>query len=140
LRAGPTQWFGCWPESLVLVSKRLICWSMRCCHDQCVTAEQWRATPASKAASRQAPLAFRSLDPFRALREPDRRRRDEERPFPLRTKNLLQTKNDYLTGKAPYKFESPLLQRRVSSELGPCSTSTAIVARDRTVCGVARSL
>jgi hypothetical protein len=27
----------------------------------------------------QAPLAFRSLDPFRALREPDRRRRDEER-------------------------------------------------------------
>jgi hypothetical protein len=25
-------------------------------------------------------LAFRSLDPFRALREPDRRRRDEERP------------------------------------------------------------
>src|ERR1700757_930735 len=26
-------------------------------------------------------LAFRSLDPFRALREPDRRRRDEERPF-----------------------------------------------------------
>src|SRR5260370_34117517 len=24
-------------------------------------------------------LAFRSLDPFRALREPDRRRRDEER-------------------------------------------------------------
>src|SRR5712672_2705940 len=28
-------------------------------------------------------LAFRSLDPFRALREPDRRRRDEERPFPV---------------------------------------------------------
>src|ERR1700730_14295763 len=36
-----------------------------------------------KAASRQAALAFRSLDPFRALREPDRRRRDEERPFPV---------------------------------------------------------
>jgi hypothetical protein len=31
---------------LVLVSKRLICWSMKCCHDQCETAEQWRATPA----------------------------------------------------------------------------------------------
>ena len=29
------------------------------------------------AARRQALLAFRSLDPFRALREPDRRRRDE---------------------------------------------------------------
>ena len=53
-------------------------------------------TSDAKAASRQAPLAFRSLDPLRALRELDRRRRDEERPFPLRTKNRL-------TGKAPYK-------------------------------------
>src|SRR4029077_1278382 len=25
LRAGPTPWFGCWSESLVLVSRRLIC-------------------------------------------------------------------------------------------------------------------
>src|SRR5215471_18361936 len=36
------------------------------------------------AAKRQAAkpwLAFRSLDPFRALREPDRKRRDEKRPF-----------------------------------------------------------
>jgi hypothetical protein len=33
--------------------------------------------------------------------------------FPLRTKNRLQTKNHYLTGKAPYKFESTSLQRRV---------------------------
>ena len=29
---------------------------------------------------RRSLLAFRSPDPFRALREPDRRRRDEERP------------------------------------------------------------
>ena len=43
---GPTPWFGYWPGSSVLVSRRLICWSMRCCHGQCVTAEQWRATPA----------------------------------------------------------------------------------------------
>src|SRR5258705_2197248 len=49
-------------------------------------------TSDAKAASRQAPLAFRSLDPFRALRELDRRRRDEERPFPLRTKNRLTGK------------------------------------------------
>src|ERR1700732_1645020 len=49
-----------------------------------------RNTSDAKAARRQAPLAFRSLDPFRALREPDRRRRDEERPFPLRTKNYEQ--------------------------------------------------
>src|SRR6266481_9696175 len=46
----------------------------------------------------KAALAFRSLDPFRALREPDRRRRDEERPFPLRTKNWQRnTKNNRLT-------------------------------------------
>jgi hypothetical protein len=37
------------------------------------------------AASRHALLAFRSLDPFRPLREADRRRRDEEGPFPIRT-------------------------------------------------------
>ena len=42
-----------------------------------------KTTSDAKAASRQAPLAFRSLDPFRALRELDRRRRDEERPFPV---------------------------------------------------------
>ena len=42
-----------------------------------------------KAASRQALLAFRSLDPFRALAKPDRRRRDEERASSLRTKNWL---------------------------------------------------
>src|SRR5712671_5656440 len=34
------------------------------------------------------------FDPFRALREPDRRRRDEERPFPLRTKNCQQTQTN----------------------------------------------
>src|SRR5882724_13718725 len=62
----------------------------------CSGVKALRNTSDAKAASRQAPLAFRSLDPFRALRELDRRRRDEERPFPLRTKNRL-------TGKAPYK-------------------------------------
>ena len=46
----------------------------------------------------KAALAFRSLDPFRALREPDRRRRDEERPIPLRTKNWQRNpKNNRLT-------------------------------------------
>lgn len=33
--------------------------------------------------------AFGILDPFRAFREAIRRRRDEERPFPLRTKNMV---------------------------------------------------
>jgi len=49
----------------------------------CSGVKALRNTSDAKAASRQAPLAFRSLDPFRALREPDRRRRDEERPFPV---------------------------------------------------------
>src|ERR1700746_958763 len=41
MRPGPTRWFGGWPESSVLVSRRLICWSMSCCHGQCGTAEPW---------------------------------------------------------------------------------------------------
>jgi hypothetical protein len=60
-----------------------------------------RNTSDAKAARRQAPLAFRSLDPFRALREPDRRRRDEERPFPLRTKNCEETQKQSLDRKSP---------------------------------------
>jgi hypothetical protein len=60
----------------------------------------------------KAPLAFRSLDPFRALREPDCRRRDEKRPFPLRTKNFSTTQNNRLTGKAPYKSGAHLGRRR----------------------------
>jgi hypothetical protein len=45
----------------------------------CSGLKALRNTSAAKAASRLALLPFRSLDPFRALREPDRRRRDEER-------------------------------------------------------------
>src|SRR5438132_2605413 len=74
----------------------------------CSGVKALRNTSVAKAASRQAALAFRSLDPFRALREPDPRRRDEE-AFPLRTKNSQQPKTN-LTGKAPYKFESPSLR------------------------------
>src|SRR5712671_639448 len=61
-------------------------------------------------------LAFRSLDPFRALREPDRRRRDEERLSRSEQRTLSKTQNNHLTGKAPYKFESPFLQRGVYCE------------------------
>jgi len=49
----------------------------------CSGVKALRNTSDAKRQSRQALLAFRSLDPFRALREPDRRRRDEERPFPV---------------------------------------------------------
>src|SRR5436853_1532424 len=79
-------------------------------------------------------LAFRSLDPFRALREPDRRRRDEERLSRSEQRTLSKTQNNHLTGKAPYKFESTLLQRRVISEprerspsFNPGQTATAMI-------------
>src|SRR3984957_13313206 len=62
-------------------------------------------------------LAFRSLDPFRALREPDRRRRDEERLSRSEQRTLSKTQNNHLTGKAPYKFEPISLQRGVGCEL-----------------------
>src|SRR5215470_12004133 len=64
------------------------------------------------AASRQAMLPFRSLDPFRPLREPDRRRRDEERLSRSEQRTANKPK-DHLTGNAPYRFESTSIQRRV---------------------------
>jgi hypothetical protein len=36
--------------------------------------------------------------------------------FPAPNKELAKTKNNHLTGKAPYKFESAFLQRGVTSE------------------------
>src|SRR5580704_11670268 len=48
----------------------------------CSGVKALRYTSDAKTASRQAPLAFRSLDPFRALREPDRRRRRTAFPAP----------------------------------------------------------
>jgi len=65
----------------------------------CSGVKALRNTSCAKAARRQAALAFRSLDPLRALREPDRRRRDEERPFPLRTKNWQQNQKKQPSGK-----------------------------------------
>src|SRR5262244_3079323 len=66
---------------------------------------------ASRRCETQAPLSgkplallpFRSLDPFRAYREPDRRRRDEERGFPAPNKEPPTNQKHDLTGKAPYK-------------------------------------
>jgi hypothetical protein len=37
--------------------------------------------------------------------------------FPAPNKELAKTKNNHLTGKAPYKFESVSLQRGVSANL-----------------------
>src|SRR5215813_13227560 len=62
-------------------------------------------TSPARRQSRQALLAFRSLDAFCALRELDRRRRDEEQLSRSEQRTGNKPKND-LTGKAPYKFES----------------------------------
>jgi hypothetical protein len=64
-------------------------------------------TSDAKAASRQAALAFRSLDPFRALREPDRRRRDEERLFRSEQRTISKTQRT-ISGSTAQPGEKPL--------------------------------
>jgi hypothetical protein len=76
---------------------------------------------ASRRCETQAPLSgkplallqFQSLDPFRAYREPDRRRRDEERGFLAPNKEPPTNQKHDLTGKTPYRFESIPLQQTV---------------------------
>jgi hypothetical protein len=51
------------------------------CPFACSAVKALRNTSCARAATRPAPLVFRSLDGLRALREADRRRRDEERPL-----------------------------------------------------------
>jgi hypothetical protein len=46
--------------------------------------------------------------------------------FPAPNKELQQTKNDHLTGKAPYKFESTPLQRRVERTPRPPRRRSAL--------------
>jgi hypothetical protein len=91
----------------------------------CSGVKALRNTSLAKAASRQAPLAFRSLDPFRALREPGCRRRDEKRPFPLRTKNCQHNPKQPLDRKSPIQVRIPFLQERVRCELGPQTTAAS---------------
>jgi len=78
------------------------------------------------AASRQAPLAFRSLDPFRALRGPDCRRRDEKRPFPLRTKNCQHYPKQPLDRKSPIQVHCELDTDDVTGPHSSVSTATKI--------------
>jgi len=56
----------------------------------------------AKRQSRQTLLPFRSRDTSRALREPDRRRRDEKRPFRSEQKTGNKP-NNHLTEKLPHK-------------------------------------
>ena len=67
----------------------------------CSGVKALRNTSDARRQSRQAMLAFRSLDPFRALRGPDCRRRDEKRPFPPRTKNRQRNPKQPLDRKSP---------------------------------------
>src|SRR6202022_4241244 len=66
----------------------------------CSGVKALRNTSDAKRQSRQATLAFRSLDPFRALRKPDRRRRmknglsrSEQRTVSKTQKQPLDRKN-----------------------------------------------
>jgi hypothetical protein len=60
----------------------------------------------SSAGRQAAKLCYRfGLDLFRALREPDRRRRDEERLFPLRTKNWLLSCGCFVWGSCSFSGE-----------------------------------
>src|SRR5246127_4606384 len=66
-----------------------------------------KALQNTSTAKRQAAkpwLAFRSLDPFRALREPDRRRRDEERLFRSQQRTGNKPKR-LLDRKSPIQVE-----------------------------------
>src|SRR6266403_1777524 len=49
--------------------------------------------------------------------------------LPAPNKEPPTTKNNHLTGKAPYKFESGLLQRGVRCELDPTASAQARRAR-----------
>ena len=87
-----SEWLPERPASLSIVPPRAQ--ASRRCETQAALGRQ----------SRPSSLAFRSLDAFRALREPDRRRRDEERPFPLRTKNWPQAQIEQQSRSAAEKL------------------------------------
>jgi len=104
----------------------------------CSGVKALRNTSLAKAASRQAALAFRSLDPFRALREPDRRRRDGERPSRSEQRTLSKNQKQRLDRKSPIQVRillppagSPLRTRLPRPGLSRCAappgSSTAIM-------------
>src|SRR6266852_1768806 len=84
----------------------------------CSGVKALRNTSVAKAASRQAALAFRSLDPFRALREPDRRRRDEERPARSEQRTLSKPKT-LLDRKSPIQVRITFPPARSHRRTGP---------------------
>src|ERR1700681_4215442 len=94
----------------------------------CSGVKALRNTSDAKAARRQAALAFRSLDPFRALREPDRRRRTKNGfPAPNKERSAKPTKQP-LDRKSPYKSAANL----TSSPLAPPRHAMVPTERPRT--------
>src|SRR6202163_673559 len=76
----------------------------------CSGVKALRNTSDAKAARRQAALAFRSLDPFRALREPDRRRRTKNGfPAPNKERSAKPTKQP-LDRKSPIQVRCEPVQ------------------------------
>jgi hypothetical protein len=98
----------------------------------CSGVKALRNTSLATAASRQAPLAFRSLDPFRALRGPDCRRRDEKRPFPLRTKNCQTNPKQPLDRKSPIQVYDEPVPGRASPKCSARAAPAAATSSGRT--------
>src|ERR1700686_4296079 len=84
----------------------------------CSGVKALRNTSAARRQAAKLCYRFGPFDPFRALREPDRRRRDEER-LSRSEQRTANHQNRFLTEKAPYKFESISLQRRVNKPSVP---------------------
>jgi len=78
----------------------------------CSGVKALRNTSAARRHAAKALLPFRSLAPFRALREPIAGD-GMKNGFPAPNKEPTTNQKHHLTGKAPYRFESRSLQRRV---------------------------
>jgi hypothetical protein len=83
----------------------------------CSGVKALRNTSAARRHAAKALLPFRSLAPFRALREPIAGD-GMKNGFPAPNKEPTTNQKHHLTGKAPYRFESTPLQRRVGRTNG----------------------
>ena len=105
----------------------------------CSGVKALRNTSDARRQAAIALLAFRSLDPLRALREPDRRRRDEKRPFPLRTKNCQHNPKQPLDRKSPIQVTCESVIGRLSHRKKGPNTKINVARRDAadsTQCGL----
>jgi hypothetical protein len=82
------------------------------------TQERDMPTAKSMLSSSNFPTTSASARPISSVREPDRRRRDERRPFPLRTKNCHHNPKQPLDRKSP-------IQVRIHSPPAKCQANSA---------------